>query len=188
MAAVLAFHTHAPGLGLLSEPVMKGFIDSVDRVYESAIGTEEFIALVRDSSLILADHLIDGLENMPDSWGDWSTAVAPFYKDYPAVLKTLSFWKGLESVAAFSYRGLHGEALKKRSEWFAATEYPVFVVWWIDDGKTLPTWEEACRRLVLLHESGPTPEAFNFKSCFDATGAPAKLDRARLAEYAKSVT
>ena len=187
MAATLAFHTHTPGLGERSDPVMREFLDALDSVYESARGTDGFIASgERDGQLIL-HSTVDQLDNVPENWGDPLTAVAPFYEGYPFVATTLSFWKGLESVAAFSYRGLHGDALKRRSEWFAVTEYPVYVAWWVEDGQTLPTWEEACRRLVLLHENGPSPEAFNFKSSFDESGKPVKLDRDKMTEYSKSV-
>jgi hypothetical protein len=71
-----------------------------------------------------------------------------------------------------------------RTQWFAKTEYPVFVAWWINDGEMLPTREEAIRRLVLLHENGSTPEAFNFKASFDESG---KSDRSKMTEYSKSV-
>lgn len=190
MTAILAFHTQAPGLGTYDDPVMKEFVERIPSVFESAYKTDGHLARVAGPN---GDEYLEGpasndLVNLPDSWGFSPTDIAAFYKDHPSVPATLSFWKSLESVAAFSYRGLHGEALKMRNEWFAPTEYPVLVAWWINEGETLPTWKEATRKLLLLHENGPTPEAFNFKSSFDASGTPAKLDRAEMTRLAESVS
>ena len=44
------------------------------------------------------------------------------------------------------------------------------VLWWIPAG-TIPTIEEAKRRLDLLRANGPSPEAFTFKRRFPAPAA-----------------
>jgi hypothetical protein len=44
----------------------------------------------------------------------------------------------------------------------------------------LPSWSEAVRRFELLADRGPTPEAFSFKSAFDAQGASCPIDRDRV--------
>jgi hypothetical protein len=50
------------------------------------------------------------------------------------------------------------------------------VLWWVEDDHR-PDWREAIARSELLHDRGPTADAFNFKSPFDATGRPTVLDK-----------
>ena len=95
-------------------------------------------------------------------------------------------WTNLESVAAFSYRNRHQEALGNRYNWFEKTEYPVNVAWWIDLPE-VPSWSEASERLERLHNDGATPSAFDFKTPFDAEGEPTKLDRPTLDRHAETV-
>jgi hypothetical protein len=93
--------------------------------------------------------------------------------------QTLSFWTDLESVASFAYHGLHARALQLKRDWFIEPSWPVYVAWWIGDDE-VPDWQEAVRRLEHLHEHGPTPHAFTFKSPFDNQGRPARLDSPRM--------
>jgi hypothetical protein len=95
-------------------------------------------------------------------------------------------WTNLESVAAFSYRNRHQEALSKRYNWFKKTEYPVSVAWWIDLPE-VPSWAEATERLERLHNDGATSSAFDFKTLFNADGELTKLDRPTLDQHAKTV-
>src|SRR2546430_16358592 len=51
----------------------------------------------------------------------WGELVCPrFLPDelHPNVARTLTLWRSLESVFAFSYADLHGEALTLRAQWF----------------------------------------------------------------------
>ena len=183
----VAFHTQTPALGLGTEPVMKGFMDRIDAAFDSAHNTEGFIGRFDWEGEFIAGP---GSEAEIPNWintGIVTDSRTDFYAEYEFVPSTLSIWRDLESVAAFAYRGLHAEALGKRREWFVDTEYPVYVAWWIDDGGPLHTWTEAGRRLTQLHDHGPAPEAFDFKSTFDSSGQPVKLDRASLDQYSKSV-
>jgi hypothetical protein len=85
---------------------------------------------------------------------------------------TISLWKDLESVFAFAYSGLHGEALRLRKEWFVSPPLgPTYTIWWVGDGHE-PTWFEARERQWHLHAYGPTPYAFTFHTPFAADGTP----------------
>lgn len=185
----LAFHTQAPALGPVTDPVMKGFRDRAEAAFVSAFNTQGYLGRIREDENVefFPGPDFDGVIPEPGSFGTGEDSRAGFYADFEYAPSTLSFWSSLESVAAFAYRGVHAEALSNRQEWFAKTEYPVYVAWWIDDDDKLPPWGEAGKRLMHLHEHGPSPHAFNFKSAFDATGTPAKLDRSSLDDYAKSV-
>ena len=154
----IAFYT----FGILYEkeghPLVQGFYDRVDKVFDVAKKTEGFIALS------------DG------SWGEYASPKYFNPEKHAEEAATLSLWKDLESVFVFAYHSIHGEALKKRHEWALKPEWPTYAAWWVDDDH-VPTREEACRMLEHLHEFGPGPVVFNFKKPFDENGNPAELNK-----------
>ena len=184
----VAFHTQAPALGPPTDPIMKGFWDRTEATFESAFNSEGFIGGMRgDNGEFVPGPGFDGPIPKSIPHGSETDSRTDFYAEYESAPSTLTIWSDLESVAAFAYRGRHGEALSKRQEWFAETEYPVYVAWWIEDNDQPPTWSEAGRRLTYLSEHGPSPKAFNFKSAFDSGGSSVKLDRSTLEHYSKTV-
>ena len=163
--ARLAFLT----IGVLHEPEgpqVQGFFDRIEANFNAAEQSEGYL-----------DRSIVDEETGKKGWGNW---VAPqvFQKDEflnrrPA---TLSLWQDLESVFAFAYNGPHAEALSKRREWFVKGDWPTYVAWWVEDDHT-PTWQEASEKLDMLHQHGPTYEAFSFKQPFGPDGQPVQIDR-----------
>ena len=116
--------------------------------------------------------------------GPWGEEVYPrFYEDRgdgwsPA---TLSLWHDIESVFAFTYDGLHAEALKRGREWFRSPDWPPLVLWW-HRRKGTPTWSEGVERIEHLDDHGPSAHAFTFKSPFDEAGNAIKINRRRARE------
>jgi hypothetical protein len=112
----------------------------------------------------------------------WGPEVSPrFYHERgdgwsPA---TLSLWTGMEAVFAFTYSGLHATALRRGREWFEKPRWPPLAMWW-HEGDGYPTWAEGVRRHEYLHDHGPSPTAFDIRHAFDPSGAPIRLDKARL--------
>ena len=162
--------------GVLYEPRAhlrsKGFIDRIPAALFQAERSEGFIG---------RSHLDPqtGLH----SWGE---LVCPrFLADelHPNVARTLSLWQSLESVFAYSYAGLHRDAMTLREEWFRKREFPNHVIWWVADDH-VPTFIESTARLEQLHAQGPHPQAFNFKNAFGADGNPTVLERALAKEIA----
>jgi len=192
--AKLAFYTFAILEETHDHPHSKGFIERVPSVYESAEKSEGFIDRAGSRHLETQDSLWgdpaasprftaeqrDARTQNPSATPD-ETAASDGYE-----AATISIWDDLESVYAFAYNGRHMEALKKRSEWFVNPEWPTYVAWWVEDGET-PTREDAASRLEHLHDKGPTPHAFDFKTPFDAAGAAWKMDRSKIQEKAKTV-
>ncbi len=168
MPARIAFFT----LGVLKAPVgdsaVQGFVDRLGEVYRAAEGSAGFFA-----------RSVRNLQTWEHSWGP---VIAP--QCVPAGLRltrlamTLSVWRDLESVAAFTYRGPHAEALSKRGTWFLSGPWPSYVAWWVDE-QHQPSWSEAVGRIDRLHTRGATPQAFSFRQSFDSTGAPFQMQRAR---------
>lgn len=95
--------------------------------------------------------------------------------DSETMLINLSVWESIEALRAFVYgavaEGLHKGVMRRRAEWFESAAQEHLVLWWLPAGE-LPDLAEAERRLLLLRERGPTPEAFSFRQSFDAP-APA---------------
>lgn len=84
---------------------------------------------------------------------------------------------------AFSYNGVHADALKHARHWNSRQSWPPLVLWWKPAGRR-PDWAEAVERLEHLDDNGPTPRAFTFKQPFGPDGEPAVIDRARVREIA----
>jgi hypothetical protein len=104
-----------------------------------------------------------------------ATAIRPFEDERIAV--NLSVWESLEALGEFVYASSHLDVLRRRREWFERMDEAYLVLWWIPAG-TIPTVEEAKRRLEILRERGPSPRAFTFREPFpppDAT-EPVRAD------------
>lgn len=87
----------------------------------------------------------------------------------PRVIANMSVWENLDALVSFVYKDpAHKELMRRRKEWFEKMEF-YLALWWIEPGH-VPTLEEASKRLQLLRDKGPGPEAFTFASPFDADG------------------
>jgi hypothetical protein len=112
----------------------------------------------------------------PESWGE---------KVYPRFIKgsgfedapsSLSLWANLEALMAFTYNGVHADALKHARNWNQKQAWPSLVLWWVPDGLR-PVWADGAERLEYLHDNGPTPRAFTFKVAFRPDGNPLAINR-----------
>lgn len=153
------------------DPVNQGFHDRNDVNFVIAESSEGFIA--RSG---YAD------EPGPDSWGE---QVFPrFYVERgdgwsPS---TLSLWADLAAPMAFSYAGIHAEAMRHGREWFLEPAWPPYALWWVEANHT-PSWTEAVNRHEFLHDNGSSAFAFDFKRPFDEEGQPTTVDRDALRRY-----
>ena len=117
----------------------------------------------------------------PASWG--MHAYPRFYTGTdPHSPSTLSLWTGLESPFAFTYHGIHAEALAHGRDWFLKPNlppekpaWPPYVLWWVA-ADHVPDWHEAVTRHEYLHDHGSSAEAFNWHMPFNADGVPTKID------------
>ena len=152
-------------------PEVQGFVDRVPAVYGAADGMSGFISRSERS-----------IEDYSHSWGEivgpkcWGPADS-------STAATLSLWSDIESVAAFAYHGHHGEAMKKRNEWFIHNGLPEHVGWWVLEGEHVD-WQMAADRRDHLYDHGSTPHAFSLRAPFDPAGNPYKLDTAKVREKA----
>ncbi|HTC08416.1 MAG TPA: DUF3291 domain-containing protein [Acetobacteraceae bacterium] len=146
--------------------------------------TPNFVAAERAPGFVARSGY--AAEPGPPSWGE---QVYPrFYVERgdgwsPA---TLSLWKDLESLMAFTYFGIHAEVLERAGEWFVEQRWPPYALWWVANDQ-FPSWKEAVGRFEHLHDHGPTPTAFNFQVAFDVQGLPTAIDRKSVAQLARCI-
>jgi hypothetical protein len=91
--------------------------------------------------------------------------------DDPLMIVNMSVWESIEALFDFAYRTSHTKVMNRRKEWFESLPGPHMVLWWIAAG-TVPTVDEAKRRLDHLAVHGPTVTAFTFKARFTAPVEP----------------
>lgn len=112
----------------------------------------------------------------PASWG---VQVYPrFYEERGDgwAPSTLSLWRDLSSLMAFTYAGIHREAMQHASDWFMERSWPGYVLFWVEAARPL-IWADGVARLEMLHDRGSGPDAFDFKSPYDANGLATAVDR-----------
>jgi Domain of unknown function (DUF3291) len=99
--------------------------------------------------------------------------------DDPLVIVNLTVWATIDDLHAFTYRSDHKTVFARRFDWFERIDRPATVLWWQPAG-TIPTLDEALRRLDLLAAEGPGRDAFTFKQRFpppDDRGLPEEAAR-----------
>lgn len=170
-APLLALYTFGQFINPSEHPSNQGFHDRNDA---------NLAAVDRARGLVARSGYAG--EAGPESWG---------LQVYPAIFadpngdgwapSTLSLWQDAESIWAYTYSGIHAEALTNARQWFQKGDWPPLVLWWTE---SRPDWAEAVRRYDHLRLHGPSPQAFGFRQMFDAQGATCTVDRARVRSIA----
>jgi len=168
----LALYTFAQFKKRAEDPANDEFFNNEPAVFAAIERAEGFVAR-------------SGYEDEPgpESWGE---QVFPKYWTDNGdgwAPSTISLWEDLETALAAVYRGLHGEILRLGPLFVPAEEYPPYVLWWVPRHHR-PDWDEAIDRLEHLGDTGPTPDAFTFKTAFDPKGKPAAVDGKKTKEIA----
>ena len=61
----------------------------------------------------------------------------------------------------------HKEFVKRRDEWFAPSKAASVIIWQMDEGKAMPTVEDAFERLTYFRDNGPSETAFTWQTAKD---------------------
>jgi len=133
-------------LAPIDDPLIADFVAQLDAVNALADASPGFAWRLKDDS------------------GN-ATSIPAF--DDPRMIINMSVWESLEALRDYVYRSDHTKVLTRRREWFEKLDRPHLALWWIAAG-TLPTVEEATRRLQILAERGPSADAFTFRDRFPA--------------------
>ena len=83
--------------------------------------------------------------------------------DDDKLLVNLTVWESLEQLRDFVRSERHLAIMRRRSEWFDASDQATLVLWWVPAGY-IPTPAEAEEKLLQLRRHGATPEAFDFRT------------------------
>ena len=118
----------------------------------------------------------------PESWGRQVYPRFHVERGDGWAPSTLSLWSGIDAAMAFSYGGIHAEALRHGQEWFVEPRWPPYAAWWTE---ARPDWAEAIIRHEHLADHGSTIFAFDFKMPFDASGQVTKVDTAAIRELVR---
>jgi hypothetical protein len=149
-----------------ADPAVAGFMNRLEETFGHA---ETFPGFVDRSRMDPTTGVYDwGPRAVPRTFPDQSPG--------DRLVHTLSLWRDLESVVAYSYGNPHAEVLLKRREWCLTPSWPTYVAWWVDDAQ-IPSWPESNERFDALHTQGPTAAAFNFRKAFGADGQPYQIVR-----------
>jgi Domain of unknown function (DUF3291). len=169
--AIYNFGIHVADYG---DPAIEGFLRREPFNFEAAERASGFVA--RSG--------YDG-EPGPVSWGQ---QVFPRFlagSGRTSGPSSLSLWQDIESLMAFSYSGIHAEALQHARRWNVERAWPSLVLFWVEADRR-PDWTEAVERFEQLADHGVSPSAFTFKQPFDAYGAAYMIDRQRVKAIAAS--
>ncbi|MEO1437905.1 MAG: DUF3291 domain-containing protein [Bacteroidota bacterium] len=128
----------------LDHPVMKDFVDNLDRINTIADKSPGFIWRLKD---------------------DLGDATRLKFGDNPNTLVNMSVWRSLADLFAYVYHSDHVEIFKRKKEWFQKMESMHMVLWYVEEGH-IPDLAEAEERLNHLQEKGETPYAFTFRKRF----------------------
>ncbi|MGA9161318.1 MAG: DUF3291 domain-containing protein [Actinomycetota bacterium] len=90
--------------------------------------------------------------------------------DDERIIVNLSVWETIEALGLFVFASRHNEVLRRRREWFEKMAEAHLALWWVPAG-TLPTVEEAERRVAMVRDRGALPEAFTLREPFPAPGS-----------------
>ena len=133
------------------DPRFSDFIDTLDPVNESAESMPGFVWRLKT---------------------DEGNATSINVYDDNLLLVNMSVWQSLDHLVEFVRSGAHLAIMRRRREWFAASDLPYLVLWWVPAGHE-PGVEEAEQRLDHLRVNGPTDQAFNFSKPFPAPSSVA---------------
>ena len=136
----------AKRLAPLDDPIMKDFVNNLDRINAIADTSEGFVWRLKDEDTDLGTKI--------------------FQDD--TLLINMSVWENMDSLFNYIYNSGHIEVFKRRKEWFSKMKMNHMAFWFVPLGYE-PTFQDAKDRLDYLNKNGDTPYAFTFKSKFSVS-------------------
>lgn len=126
----------------LDSPTLADFVANLDRINALADRSSGFVWRLKDET------------------GDAVGFNKPFSDD---MIVNMSVWESVEALHDYVYQSVHVEVMRRRKDWFESVQNVSAVLWWIPQGH-IPDLFEAYARLELLSQTGPSQDAFNFKT------------------------
>jgi hypothetical protein len=136
-------------LAPIDSPVMKDFVDNLDRINALAESSKGFVWRLKTD-----DNNATSLRIMDDDF----------------LIVNLSVWQDLSSLFDFVYRTAHVEIYKRRGEWFEKMKESHTALWYVSEN-AYPTVKDAEEKILHLRKYGESDEVFSIKA------AAAKLQK-----------
>jgi len=131
-------------------PTVAEFMEALAPINALAEGSRGFVWRLRDEE------------------GEGATGIQT--TDDPLFIVNMSVWESVETLREYVYKTMHVEYLRRRREWFQPHVELHLACWWLPAG-SVPTVEEGLRRVALIREHGPGPDAFTLAKPFPAPDA-----------------
>lgn len=135
------------------DPRLQPFFDALDRVNALADCSPGFVWRLQDG-----EGNSMGISSSSD----------------PLLNINMSVWESTEALFDFVYRSAHAPVMAERRNYFQRFNGHYQSLWWIRAG-TLPSVNDGLSRLWLLDQTGPSPYAFTFKTCYPEPDTPVGL-------------
>ena len=142
---------------------------------------EGFVSLLEPINA-LADTSPGFVWRLQGEGGD-ATGIRAFGDD--RIIVNLTVWETIEALGRFVFESRHAEVLRRRRGWFEKMTEAYLALWWIPAG-TIPTIEEAERRVAMLRDRGVSPEAFTLREPFPSPGTNVPVASQDRWEYPKT--
>lgn len=128
----------------INDPIMKEFVDNLDKVNEIAEKSGGFVWRLKDED-------------------NNATNFNPYNDEQ--IIVNYSIWDNIETLEHYMYKTFHSEFLKRRKEWFQTFGQVSTAMWWVKKGE-IPDITEAMEKLDYLQKNGASEIVFNFKQKF----------------------
>jgi len=138
----------AKRLAPMDDPIMKDFVDNIDRINAIADDAEGFVWRMQNE--------------------DKDEGASIFQDD--TLIINMSIWTNLEALFNYTYKSGHIEVFKRKKEWFSKLKMMHMAFWYVPKDYE-PTFKDAKIRLDYLNTYGDTPFAFSFKKKFSVEDA-----------------
>jgi hypothetical protein len=127
----------------LTDPIMHGFVSRLDEINKLAESSPGYIWRLQTD--------------------EGNATAIKVYEDERIIIN-MSVWESIDALFNFTYKTVHTQPLRERSQYFEKMEI-FMTLWWIPVGH-IPTALEGKERLEHYQAHGPTPHAFSFKNRF----------------------
>jgi hypothetical protein len=125
----------------IGDPVMKEFVDNLDKVNEIAENSDGFVWRLKEQD-------------------NNATNLNPYNDEQ--IIVNFSIWDSIETLEHYMYKTFHSEFLKRRKEWFQTFGQVSTAMWWVKKGE-VPDITEAMEKLDYLQKNGASEIVFNFR-------------------------
>ncbi|PKB16946.1 DUF3291 domain-containing protein [Flavobacterium sp. 5] len=125
----------------INDPIMKEFVDNLDKVNKIAENSDGFIWRLKDED-------------------NNATNLNPYNDEQ--IIVNYSIWESIETLEHYMHKTFHSEFLRRRKEWFQTFGQISTAMWWIKKGE-IPDLTEAMEKLDYLQKNGTSEIVFSLK-------------------------